>query len=100
MTDHDGIVLEFDTIIVAALRLDIAAALRVGVMIQGHAVLSALKLALRLRAKQPKVVYLELCEDMAPLLSELRNCVLPVAVQNDVSGAFDPSLAEAGRFPS
>ncbi|MET8170483.1 hypothetical protein ABZT34_40715, partial [Streptomyces sp. NPDC005329] len=30
--------------------------------------------------KQPKVVYLELCEDMAPLLTELRNCRLPVAV--------------------
>jgi hypothetical protein len=35
----------------------------------------------RLRDKQPKVIYLELCEDMAPLLTELRNCKLPVAVQ-------------------
>lgn len=38
-------------------------------------------MARRLREKQPKVVYLELCEDMAPLLTELRNCRLPVAVQ-------------------
>ena len=38
-------------------------------------------MARRLRDKQPKVVYLELCEDMAPLLTELRNCRLPVAVQ-------------------
>lgn len=38
-------------------------------------------MARRLREKRPKVVYLELCEDLAPLLSELRNCRLPVAVQ-------------------
>jgi hypothetical protein len=35
----------------------------------------------RLREKQPKVIYLELCEDLRPLLDELRNCRLPVAVQ-------------------
>jgi hypothetical protein len=46
-----------------------------------HSPASALAMARRLRQKQPKVVYLELCEDMAPLLTELRNCVLPVAVQ-------------------
>ncbi|MFF5754050.1 hypothetical protein ACFY7A_01260 [Streptomyces longwoodensis] len=46
-----------------------------------HSPASALAMARRLRAKQPKVVYLELCEDMAPLLTELRNCRLPVAVQ-------------------
>ncbi|MEU0288520.1 hypothetical protein [Streptomyces sp. NPDC006147] len=46
-----------------------------------HSPASALAMARRLREKQPKVVYLELCEDMAPLLSELRNCRLPVAVQ-------------------
>ncbi|MFE3316311.1 DUF5682 family protein [Embleya sp. NPDC059213] len=46
-----------------------------------HSPASAIAMARRLRAKQPKVVYLELCEDMAPLLSELRNCTLPVAVQ-------------------
>ena len=31
--------------------------------------------------KQPKVIYLELCEDLQPLLGELRNCRLPVALQ-------------------
>ncbi|WP_107116273.1 DUF5682 family protein [Streptomyces sp. NRRL F-4489] len=46
-----------------------------------HSPASALAMARRLRQKQPKVVYLELCEDMAPLLTELRNCKLPVAVQ-------------------
>lgn len=54
-----------------------------------HSPASALAMARRLREKQPKVVYLELCEDMAPLLTELRNCRLPVAVQafaGDVEG--------------
>ncbi|MYS85003.1 DUF5682 family protein [Embleya scabrispora] len=46
-----------------------------------HSPASAIAMARRLRAKQPKVIYLELCEDMAPLLAELRNCTLPVAVQ-------------------
>ncbi|MEU0523271.1 hypothetical protein [Streptomyces niveus] len=46
-----------------------------------HSPASAVAMARRLREKRPKVVYLELCEDMAPLLSELRNCRLPVAVQ-------------------
>jgi hypothetical protein len=46
-----------------------------------HSPASATAMARRLRDKQPKVVYLELCEDMAPLLTELRNCRLPVAVQ-------------------
>ncbi|RSN12112.1 hypothetical protein DMH25_11150 [Streptomyces sp. WAC 01325] len=54
-----------------------------------HSPASALAMARRLREKQPKVVYLELCEDMTPLLTELRNCRLPVAVQafaGDVDG--------------
>ncbi|MET9775925.1 hypothetical protein ABZ023_17015 [Streptomyces sp. NPDC006367] len=54
-----------------------------------HSPASATAMARRLREKQPKVVYLELCEDMAPLLTELRNCRLPVAVQafaGDVDG--------------
>ncbi|CCK26174.1 hypothetical protein BN159_1795 [Streptomyces davaonensis JCM 4913] len=57
-----------------------------------HSPASALAMARRLREKQPKVVYLELCEDMAPLLTELRNCRLPVAVQ-----AF---AGEADGFPA
>jgi Family of unknown function (DUF5682) len=46
-----------------------------------HSPASALAMALRLRSKRPKVIYLELCEDLQPLLGELRNCRLPVAVQ-------------------
>ncbi|MFC3232635.1 hypothetical protein CP967_09285 [Streptomyces nitrosporeus] len=51
-----------------------------------HSPASAIAMARRLREKQPKVVYLELCEDMAPLLTELRNCRLPVAVQSFATG--------------
>ncbi|MER7001520.1 DUF5682 family protein [Dactylosporangium sp. NPDC000555] len=46
-----------------------------------HSPASGLAMVRRLREKQPKVIYLELCEDMAPLLTELRNCRLPVALQ-------------------
>jgi Family of unknown function (DUF5682) len=46
-----------------------------------HSPASALAMARRLRDKQPTVVYLELCEDLRPLLDELRNCRLPVALQ-------------------
>ncbi|GAA4099150.1 DUF5682 family protein [Nonomuraea soli] len=46
-----------------------------------HSPASALAMARRLRAKQPKVIYLELCEDLRPVLEELRNCKLPVALQ-------------------
>ncbi|MFF9205927.1 hypothetical protein ACF1AE_29745 [Streptomyces sp. NPDC014986] len=58
-----------------------------------HSPASALAMARRLREKQPKVVYLELCEDMAPLLTELRNCRLPVAVQA-FAGELDGFPAE------
>ncbi|MFF4873037.1 hypothetical protein [Streptomyces sp. NPDC000961] len=60
-----------------------------------HSPASALAMARRLREKRPRVVYLELCEDMAPLLTELRNCRLPVAVQafaSDIEG-FPPDWA-------
>jgi hypothetical protein len=46
-----------------------------------HSPASALAMVRRLREKQPKVIYLELCEDLRPLLGELRNCRLPVALQ-------------------
>ncbi|MEU4235034.1 DUF5682 family protein [Nonomuraea sp. NPDC026600] len=58
-----------------------------------HSPASALAMVRRLREKQPKVVYLELCEDLRPLLDELRNCRLPVALQafaTDVDG-FPPN---------
>jgi hypothetical protein len=46
-----------------------------------HSPSSALAMVRRLRVKQPQVIYLELCEDLGPLLTELRNCRLPVALQ-------------------
>ncbi|WP_027660664.1 DUF5682 family protein [Salinispora fenicalii] len=46
-----------------------------------HSPASALAVVRRLREKQPRVIYLELCEDLQPLLAELGNCRLPVAVQ-------------------
>ncbi|MFW5418781.1 hypothetical protein J0910_19390 [Nocardiopsis sp. CNT-189] len=46
-----------------------------------HSPASALSMARRLREKRPKTIYLELCEDLRPLLEELRNCRLPVALQ-------------------
>ncbi|WP_049807086.1 hypothetical protein [Frankia inefficax] len=46
-----------------------------------HSPASALAMSRRLREKRPRVIYLELCEDLRPLLGELRNCRLPVAVQ-------------------
>ncbi|TXS50804.1 hypothetical protein [Streptomyces sp. t39] len=54
-----------------------------------HSPASAVAMARRLREKRPTVVYLELCEDMAPLLTELRNCRLPVAVQAFASEVRD-----------
>ncbi|MEV0380394.1 DUF5682 family protein [Nonomuraea sp. NPDC050643] len=51
-----------------------------------HSPASALAMVRRLREKQPKVIYLELCEDLQPLLTELRNCRLPVAVQAFATG--------------
>ncbi|WP_017625311.1 DUF5682 family protein [Nocardiopsis chromatogenes] len=46
-----------------------------------HSPAAALAMARRLREKRPKAVFVELCEDLAPLLDELRNCKLPVALQ-------------------
>jgi len=46
-----------------------------------HSPASALAMVRRLRDKRPKVIYLELCEDLQPLLEELRNSRLPVALQ-------------------
>ncbi|GLZ81442.1 hypothetical protein Afil01_62490 [Actinorhabdospora filicis] len=57
-----------------------------------HSPASALAMARRLREKRPSVIYLELCEDLRPILGELRNCRLPVALQafaSDLDG-FPP----------
>ncbi|GLW65189.1 hypothetical protein Arub01_34330 [Actinomadura rubrobrunea] len=50
-----------------------------------HSPSSATAMVRRLREKRPKVIYLELCEDLRPLLDELRNCTLPVALQSFAS---------------
>ncbi|MFJ4679169.1 DUF5682 family protein [Kitasatospora sp. NPDC088783] len=46
-----------------------------------HSPASATAMARFLRTRKPTTVFLEMCEDMAPVLPELRNCKLPVAVQ-------------------
>ncbi|MFI5935127.1 DUF5682 family protein [Actinoplanes sp. NPDC051494] len=60
-----------------------------------HSPASAIAMVRRLREKQPKVIYLELCEDLTPLLTELRNCRLPVALQAFASqlDGFPPESA-------
>ncbi|AEV85934.1 hypothetical protein ACPL_5045 [Actinoplanes sp. SE50/110] len=60
-----------------------------------HSPASALAMLRRLREKQPRVIYLELCEDLQPLLTELRNCRLPVALQAFASrlDGFPPESA-------
>ncbi|QKV96455.1 hypothetical protein HUT19_36040 [Streptomyces sp. NA02950] len=60
-----------------------------------HSPASALAMVRRLNEKRPKVIYLELCEDLRPLLDELRNCRLPVALQafaGEIDG-FPPEWA-------
>src|SRR5215813_12399619 len=46
-----------------------------------HSPASALHLVRRIQSRPPKVIYMELCEDMRPLLEDLRDCKLPVALQ-------------------
>lgn len=46
-----------------------------------HSPASALAMVRRLHEKRPSVIYLELCEDLRPLLDELPHCTLPVALQ-------------------
>ncbi|HEU5089448.1 MAG TPA: hypothetical protein VFT99_18455, partial [Roseiflexaceae bacterium] len=57
-----------------------------------HSAASALHMARRLRERPPRVVYIELCADMQPVLEYLRDCTLPVALQ-----AF---AAESDRVPT
>lgn len=61
-----------------------------------HSPASGLAMVRRLREKQPRVVYLELCEDLRPLLPELRHCRLPVALQ---AFAPEPERPLAGPGP-
>lgn len=46
-----------------------------------HSPASALFMAERLIRKRPKVIFMEMCEDMRPVLNNLRQCKLPVALQ-------------------
>ncbi len=46
-----------------------------------HSPAAALHLVRRLRDHPPRVIFLELCEDLRPLLDRLRDCKLPVALQ-------------------
>ena len=57
-----------------------------------HSPASALQMVRRLHRQPPKVIYVELCEDMLPLVENLRDCTLPVALQ-----AF---AAESDMLPS
>jgi hypothetical protein len=47
----------------------------------------------RLMQKPPRVIFMEMCEDLRPLLDKLRDCRLPVALQAFAgqSDAFPPS---------
>lgn len=56
-----------------------------------HSPASAIHMVRRLRTSPPKVVFIEMCEDLLPLVAELPNCTPPVAFQ-----AF---AAEAPAFP-
>ncbi|HYF61214.1 MAG TPA: hypothetical protein VD886_00280, partial [Herpetosiphonaceae bacterium] len=46
-----------------------------------HSPASALQLVRRLHRRPPRVIYIELCEDMLELAGHLRDCRLPVAFQ-------------------
>ncbi|MEQ9074663.1 MAG: DUF5682 family protein [Sandaracinaceae bacterium] len=60
-----------------------------------HSPASAVHLVRRLREKAPRVIFLELCEDLDAKLDELGDCKLPVALQafaHETSG-FPPERA-------
>ncbi len=46
-----------------------------------HSPASAVQMVQRLDSNPPKVIYLELCEDLLPTVEHLRDCKLPVALQ-------------------
>jgi hypothetical protein len=46
-----------------------------------HSPSSALHTIRRLEARQPEVVYMEMCEDLRPLVADLDECTFPVAMQ-------------------
>jgi Family of unknown function (DUF5682) len=46
-----------------------------------HSPISAIQMVQRLQQNPPKVIYLELCEDLRPTIENLADCQLPVALQ-------------------
>ena len=46
-----------------------------------HSPAAALHVIRRLGQQPPRVIFMEMCEDMRPLLDKLRDCKLPVALQ-------------------
>lgn len=46
-----------------------------------HSPAAALHLIRRLKQSPPRVIFVELCEDLRPVLPKLRDCKLPVALQ-------------------
>jgi Family of unknown function (DUF5682) len=59
-----------------------------------HSPSSALHMVQRLRGKPLKAIYLEMCEDLLPIVEHLRDCKLPVALQAFAaeSKTFSPKL--------
>jgi hypothetical protein len=57
-----------------------------------HSPASAFQMVQRLRAKAPKVIYIELCEDLLPMVENLWDCKLPIALQAFASESktFEP----------
>lgn len=60
-----------------------------------HSPASGIAMIRRLREKAPKVIYLEMCDDLRDIVPELRSCELPVALQ---AFAARPA-SEAGPGP-
>src|SRR5262249_22388438 len=46
-----------------------------------HSPAAALHMVQRLNRQAPRVIFIEMCEDLRPLLDKLRDCKLPVALQ-------------------
>lgn len=46
-----------------------------------HSPAAALHMVRRLKRRPPRVLFMEMCEDLRPLLDKLRDCKLPVALQ-------------------
>ncbi|MGL6095842.1 MAG: DUF5682 family protein, partial [Fimbriiglobus sp.] len=74
-----GLVADVDRLVAEPLEI---------VPVAHHSPAAALHLARRLRDHPPRVIFLELCEDLRPTLPKLRDCKLPVALQ-----AFAPASA-------